>query len=911
MTCPFPEIMDGEDLVLKFNFNKDTVLLFNFSISDVNLRVFAKYEILKGCPFDQSTCIKSGDFLFQPVLFPYCYKAGEDIYIHFDLDYIVGLSQFTYYSISITAPPQKDISTFAAGNIMENAVFVKKFRNYKIPLDTRYDSTDIRGIDENSYLQYNYGGALCQGWSVQNSAWFKFVAGNNTAVFNVLQDNCLYHTGVQMIVLENTGCYQYQAVSNCSTVGKDSPFQITANNLTIGKTYYVFLDGYKYLATGATEYCDVTINPASGVLLVDAVSQSSGTGIDTICKGESVKLLATSTSAKLYQWNANSTISSTSIADPVASPVNTTTYYVTVTDEDDNQNLDSVVIYVGQDIHISSVVSQYEYCKSKNGSATVNISGNSKKYLYNWSNGTTYNSSLNTNTISNLTSGKYFITVSDEYGCSDKTTVNVDDYCKVKLSLSASKQSICLNDSVILTATSVAGKAHYKYLWNDGNIDSIRTVKPQSPADYAVTVTDQAGDKDSLKININVITPVKPVMTVLPECCLNDPPLKLTSASPQGGEYKGAGIFEINMFDAMIAGIGNHEIIYVYSTSGCKDSVSGIINVKPLPVAFAGKDTSICSGKCVDLKADGGIAYQWNEGNTQIIHVCPFVSSTYTVSVKGINGCTDSDEVNVDILYIPSPDVPDTTICTYGSATGILRVNNMNKEYIYNWYTSLTDSIILHTGNIYNTGVIDKNVIVFVESINPQECRSTIRTRAEIKIFPPPTANFNYQPIDFTERVPVLFYDSSFSQDAKIRSWLWNFGKDKGNSTYQYPTHIFYQSGKDSVTLNILDEHGCKDTLTKSIYIKPWVDIWVPACFSPNGDGVNDFLFVRGPIKKMKFEIFNQWGLNVFETSDKTEGWDGRSKNKIQPEGNYVWHLQVTKEDGKEETKTGEVLLVR
>ncbi len=333
------------------------------------------------------------------------------------------------YNISITAPPSKNTSTFAAGNIMENAVFVKKFRNYKIPLDTRYDSTDIRGIDENIYMQYLYGGALCPGWSVQNSAWFKFVAGIDSAVFNVYQDNCVYHTGIQMIVLENTGCYQYRAVSECSSKGNDSSFTITARKLEHGKTYYVYLDGCKYFETGATEYCDVTINPVSGIVDVDAVSQKSGTGIDSICQGQSVKLLASSINANKFRWSPKEFLSSDTIADPVAAPLNTTTYYVTITNEDDDQNLDSVVIYVGKGFQINSITSHDDSCKTNNGSISVHISGSSKTYYYSWIEGSTYFMLKNNSTINYLPSGSYIITVTDEYSCSNKATVYVDEHC--------------------------------------------------------------------------------------------------------------------------------------------------------------------------------------------------------------------------------------------------------------------------------------------------------------------------------------------------------------------------------------------------------------------------------------------------------------------------------------------------
>ncbi len=101
MICPTVQAMDGEDLVFKFKFNKDTLLLFKFSITDAYVSNYACFEILKNCPFDKAYCIKSGYLSDSPFSFIYCYKANEEIYIHFDLYYVSGFFQNTTYNIHI------------------------------------------------------------------------------------------------------------------------------------------------------------------------------------------------------------------------------------------------------------------------------------------------------------------------------------------------------------------------------------------------------------------------------------------------------------------------------------------------------------------------------------------------------------------------------------------------------------------------------------------------------------------------------------------------------------------------------------------------------------------------------------------------------------------------------------------
>ena len=62
----------------------------------------------------------------------------------------------------------------------------------------------------------------------------------------------------------------------------------------------------------------------------------------------------------------------------------------------------------------------------------------------------------------------------------------------------------------------------------------------------------------------------------------------------------------------------------------------------------------------------------------------------------------------------------------------------------------------------------------------------------------------------------------------------------------------------------------------------------VPNAFSPNGDGHNDKVYVRGyGIAKMSWQIYNRWGVLVYTGTDKNEGWDGRYKGVLQAQDVY------------------------
>ncbi len=89
-------------------------------------------------------------------------------------------------------------------------------------------------------------------------------------------------------------------------------------------------------------------------------------------------------------------------------------------------------------------------------------------------------------------------------------------------------------------------------------------------------------------------------------------------------------------------------------------------------------------------------------------------------------------------------------------------------------------------------------------------------------------------------------------------------------------------------------------------------DVFVPNVFSPNGDGKNEVLYVYGNyITKLEMRIFNQWGQQIAEITNKSQGWDGKHKGTPQPVGVYVYVLKAELADGRKVNLKGSITLVR
>ena len=88
--------------------------------------------------------------------------------------------------------------------------------------------------------------------------------------------------------------------------------------------------------------------------------------------------------------------------------------------------------------------------------------------------------------------------------------------------------------------------------------------------------------------------------------------------------------------------------------------------------------------------------------------------------------------------------------------------------------------------------------------------------------------------------------------------------------------------------------------------------VYVPNAFSPNNDGNNDILYVRGLfVEKMIFRVFDRWGEMVFESTDVNQGWNGIFKDKKCDPDVYDYYLQVTCYGGLEKITKGNVTLMK
>ncbi|MBA3663096.1 MAG: gliding motility-associated C-terminal domain-containing protein [Bacteroidetes bacterium] len=150
-----------------------------------------------------------------------------------------------------------------------------------------------------------------------------------------------------------------------------------------------------------------------------------------------------------------------------------------------------------------------------------------------------------------------------------------------------------------------------------------------------------------------------------------------------------------------------------------------------------------------------------------------------------------------------------------------------------------------------------------------------------------------------------------------IANWNWDFG-DTQTLTAQNPYHVYADTGIYVVTLQVKSDSGCVNSISDSVHVRSCANDLtigapaVPTGFTPNGDGGNDVLFVKGgPYKTLDFRIFNEWGNQIFHSDIQSSGWDGTFKSAPQPVGRFIWTLTGELIDGRKIKMAGEVILNR
>lgn len=250
------------------------------------------------------------------------------------------------------------------------------------------------------------------------------------------------------------------------------------------------------------------------------------------------------------------------------------------------------------------------------------------------------------------------------------------------------------------------------------------------------------------------------------------------------------------------------------------------------------------------------------------------------------------------------------TVIRYGCITDTITYTHDGRNGVTNWKWNFDNNINSKTKDTSITWQVEgqkQATLIVTNGTCSDTATGTLLLNSRVKAAFESTANAC--PGD-----PVLFKDNS---TGPIISWQWNFGNNNSSSG-KVPAPQFYQSSASprNVLTQLIVENsiGCADTATNSIYVLSNCFIAIPKGFSPNNDGLNDYLYPTNAYKAkdLLFRIYNRVGQLIFETRNWTNKWDGTFKGNPQDPGTYVWVLSYTNIDsGISVEQKGSTVLIR
>ncbi|MCT4624694.1 MAG: gliding motility-associated C-terminal domain-containing protein [Schleiferiaceae bacterium] len=150
----------------------------------------------------------------------------------------------------------------------------------------------------------------------------------------------------------------------------------------------------------------------------------------------------------------------------------------------------------------------------------------------------------------------------------------------------------------------------------------------------------------------------------------------------------------------------------------------------------------------------------------------------------------------------------------------------------------------------------------------------------------------------------------------------WTLVKDtfRATGTEEYITIGFFRHFNDMTVVakpyNTDPPNGFY-TYVDSIVVKKWtppveVTLEVPNVFTPNGNQLDDYYFIRSEnIEELNVEIYNRWGVEVFASNDVDFRWDGTKDGNDLAEGVYYILVQAKDAYGNQMTEKRSITLIR
>lgn len=520
--------------------------------------------------------------------------------------------------------------------------------------------------------------------------------------------------------------------------------------------------------------------------------------------------------------------------------------------------------------------------------------------------------------------GFFDTTFINQFGCDSLVRLNltVNPLPIVELSDTNATQYFCKGALGQLSIAQPSTSYHYQWKVNGSNVPggTNAALNTTHSGDYQLFVTTLKGCTDSSKIITFNKDSVQMDFSPIPLLGCGSDTVKIINNSEPGSMYKwdfGDGSYPLDTTKTPTHVYNHQGTYYIHllmaDSLGCVDSLTKFVDLNhPLNADFTVSVDSLCQGEAAQVQftntSTGAQHYEWHfaDGSPIATHKNPGHNFTLAGSHNVMLIASDSIpcyDTAYHIIYVDSLPflyvIPDKTNLCIGEKLN-LRLNYLSETATaVNW--GFGDGIHWQQSDSAAHSFDKAGNYIVTVTVNHPVCPPSEDT-VSISVHDLPIVNFGADTVLCLQGSPILI--QNLATNAPGTQYRWNTGDSTATLSVVHP-------GYYALTASL---SNCSTTEGITINKDCYVD--VPNAFTPNGDGQNDYFFPRQYLSKgvtsFTLSIFNRWGQKVFETT-KTDGrgWDGKFNGKEQPNGVYVYQMEVIYTNGRSEKYSGNVTLIR
>ncbi|MBS1625486.1 MAG: gliding motility-associated C-terminal domain-containing protein [Bacteroidetes bacterium] len=656
------------------------------------------------------------------------------------------------------------------------------------------------------------------------------------------------------------------------------------------------------LITVTSDGCRDTVTKSVIVYPLPSVTHSPTV---KICPNTSTQL--SETGGVSYSWSPGTTLSDSTISNPIATPTVSTVYHVTVTDGNGCRNFDSVTVntYPNPQIDAGPDTSVCKAGSNFHTSVQLTATGG---VSYTWTPAAGLSSTTIPNPVATPPAGNqtYYVTGTDTNGCRLIDSVTVYDLDPALNLIVDTAKAICQYDTTTLNVLK-QGNSYYNWSPNVGISDPNSNSPfffPLSTTTYIFTVQNYCYSKqDTATVVVHLLPPL--TTEHIDSVCIGDTVQIHASGADIYHWRADATLSDTTIADPLVYPVSDH-MYYVTGTEttyGCKNRDSVLVHVYPLPLPGIGPDVPyICQGHPIQLLATGGVDYQWQPdpslSSTTIADPTanPMDTDTYHVRVFNIHQCHADTSITINVqLPVQAVAQSPYDVCE-GKSIRLYAAGG----FYYQWYPS---TWINHPADSSPVAIPLASIVYHVRVSN--DCFSDT-AEVDITIRPLPIVDAGLDTLIYRNTPATL------SGTANVSYIYWYPGQYIESpfqlTTPATPLHT------TTYYLYAISEYGCSNYDSVLVTVDGHTELLLPTAFSPNDDGLNDVFRVARylNIETLKeFAVYDRWGAKVFSTQNINIGWDGRYNGHDLGIGTYVWTIAAKTYDGEDIVRSGNVTLVR